>query len=158
MAVGLHLSSFEWPGGRARLAEHLGRIAVDAESAGVAHVWLMDHLRQIPQVGAAWHDLPEPYTALAWMAAVTERLRLGVLVTPAFVRHPAIVARQIATLDVLSGGRAICGLGVGWFEQEYRRAGVGFPPLGERYERLEDALEVLPLLWARARRGSTAGS
>jgi alkanesulfonate monooxygenase SsuD/methylene tetrahydromethanopterin reductase-like flavin-dependent oxidoreductase (luciferase family) len=147
--VGLHLSSFDWPGGREALGEHLRTIAADAEAAGVDHIWMMDHLRQIPQVGPAWADLPEPYTALSWLAAVTERVRLGVLVSPAFLHHPSVLAKQIATLDVLSTGRAVCGLGVGWFAQEYAAAGIELPPVGERYDRLEDALRALPLLWGK---------
>ena len=118
-------------------------IAADAEAAGVDHIWMMDHLRQIPQVGAAWADLPEPYTALSWLAAVTERVRLGVLVSPAFRHHPAVLAKQVATLDVLSGGRAMCGLGVGWFAQEYEAAGIEFPSVGSAL---------------RASRGRTAGA
>ncbi|MGZ4764388.1 MAG: LLM class flavin-dependent oxidoreductase [Ilumatobacteraceae bacterium] len=145
--VGLHLSSFDWPGGRERLVEHLRSVAASAESAGVDQIWMMDHLRQIPQVGAAWADLPEPYTTLAWMAAVTQRVRLGVLVSPAFRHHPVALAKQVATLDVLSAGRAMCGLGVGWFAQEYAAAGIEFPSLERRYAHLRDALQALPLLW-----------
>jgi probable F420-dependent oxidoreductase len=149
VGIGVHLSSFDWPGGRVRLGEHLRSIASDAEAAGVDHLWVMDHLRQIPHVGAPWADLPEPYTTLAWMAAVTDRVRLGVLVSPAFRHQPATLAKQIATLDVLSGGRAICGLGVGWFAQEYAAAGIDFPSLERRYAHLEDALQALPLLWGK---------
>jgi probable F420-dependent oxidoreductase len=149
LRVGLHLSSFDWPGGREQLGAHLRSIATTAEAVGVDHIWMMDHLRQIPQVGAAWADLPEPYTALAWLAAVTERVRLGVLVSPAFRHHPAALAKQIATLDVLSGGRAMCGLGVGWFAQEYKAAGIDFPSTDRRYAYLEDALRALPLLWGK---------
>ena len=147
--VGLHLSSFDWVGGRERLSEHLGSIAVAAEAAGVDQLWMMDHLRQIPQVGAAWADLPEPYTTLSWLAAATERVRLGVLVSPAFRHHPAVLAKQIATLDVLSAGRAMCGLGVGWFAQEHVAAGIDFPSLDRRYAHLDDALQALPLLWGK---------
>jgi probable F420-dependent oxidoreductase len=149
VSVGLHLSSFDWPGGREQLATHLRSIAAEAEAAGVEHIWMMDHLRQIPQVGAAWADIPEPYTALSWLAAVTERVRLGVLVSPAFRHRPAVLAKQIATLDVLSGGRAMCGLGIGWFAQEYDAAGIDFPSVGQRYAHLEDALQVLPMLWGK---------
>ena len=147
--MGLHLSSFDWPGGREELAGHLRSIASDAEAAGVDQIWMMDHLRQIPQIGPAWADLPEPYTALAWLAAVTERVRLGSLVSPAFRHHPAALAKQIATLDVLSAGRAACGLGVGWFAQEYDTAGIDLPSLDRRYAHLEDALQVLPMLWGK---------
>ena len=147
--VGLHLSSFDWPGGRDQMATNLRTIAADAEAAGVQQIWMMDHLRQIPQVGAAWADIPEPYTALSWLAAVTERMRLGVLVSPAFRHRPAVLAKQIATLDVLSGGRAMCGLGVGWFAQEYDAAGIDFPTVARRYAHLDDALQVLPMLWGK---------
>lgn len=149
VSVGLHLSSFDWPGGRAELGTHLRSIATDAEAAGVDHIWMMDHLRQIPQVGAGWTDLPDPYTALSWLAAITERVRLGVLVSPAFRHSPATLAKQIATLDVLSAGRAMCGLGVGWFAQEYAAAGIDFPSVDRRYAFLEDALQALPLLWGK---------
>jgi probable F420-dependent oxidoreductase len=147
--IGVHLSSFDWPGGRERLGEDLRAIARDAESAGVDHIWVMDHLRQIPQVGPAWADIPDPCTTLTWLAAATERIRLGVLVSPAFRHQPVALAKQLATLDVLSGGRAICGLGVGWFAQEYAAAGIEFPSLDQRYACLEDALQVLPLLWGK---------
>ena len=147
--VGLHLSSFDWLGGRERLGQHLRSIAADAEAAGVDQLWMMDHLRQIPQVGASWADLPEPYTTLSWLVAATERVRLGVLVSPAFRHHPAVLAKQIATLDVLSAGRAMCGLGVGWFAQEYNAAGIDFPSLDRRYAHLDDALQALPLLWGK---------
>jgi alkanesulfonate monooxygenase SsuD/methylene tetrahydromethanopterin reductase-like flavin-dependent oxidoreductase (luciferase family)/predicted kinase len=147
--VGLHLSSFDWAGGREELAAHMRSIATTAEAVGVDHIWMMDHLRQIPQVGAAWADLPEPYASLAWLAAVTERVRLGVLVSPAFRHPPAALAKQIATLDVLSAGRAMCGLGVGWFAQEYKAAGIEFPSVDQRYAYLEDALRALPLLWGK---------
>ena len=149
LQVGLHLSSFDWPGGREQLGERLRSIATDAEEAGVDQMWMMDHLRQIPQVGAAWADMPEPYTALAWLAATTQRVRLGVLVSPAFRHQPVTLAKQVATLDVLSGGRAMCGLGVGWFAQEYAAAGIDFPSLDRRYAHLEDALLALPLLWGK---------
>jgi alkanesulfonate monooxygenase SsuD/methylene tetrahydromethanopterin reductase-like flavin-dependent oxidoreductase (luciferase family)/predicted kinase len=147
--VGLHLSSFDWTGSRDHFAQHLRSIAADSESVGVDHIWMMDHLRQIPQVGPAWADLPEPYTTLAWLAAVTQRVRLGVLVSPAFRHQPAVLAKQVATLDVLSAGRAMCGLGLGWFAQEYAAAGIDFPFIDQRYASLEDALQVLPLLWGK---------
>jgi probable F420-dependent oxidoreductase len=131
------------------LGDHLRSIAAEAEAVGVDQLWVMDHLRQIPQVGAPWADLPEPYTMLAWLAAVTDRIRLGVLVSPAFRHHPAVLAKQVATLDVLSGGRAMCGLGVGWFAQEYAAAGIDFPTLDRRYGHLDDALRALPVLWGK---------
>ncbi len=149
VSVGLHLSSFDWPGGREALPEHLRSIAAQAEAVGVDHIWMMDHLRQIPQIGPAWSDIPEPYMALSWLAAATERVRLGVLVSPAFRHQPVALAKQIATIDVLSGGRAMCGLGVGWFAQEYSAAGIEFPSVDKRYAYLEDTLQALPLLWGK---------
>jgi F420-dependent oxidoreductase-like protein len=149
MRVGVQLSSFHWPGGPTGLADHLARLVTGLEAAGAEHLWVMDHLRQIPQLGPPWDDLPEAYSTLSWLAARTSRVRLGALVTPAFLRHPGVLAQAIATLDVLSGGRAICGLGVGWYRQEYDALGIPFPSIHERYDRLEDALEVLPLLWGK---------
>jgi F420-dependent oxidoreductase-like protein len=107
----------------------------------------MDHFVQIPQVGREWEDMPESYATLAFLAGVTERIRLGTLVTGAGYRNLAHLAKVIATLDVLSGGRALCGLGAGWYEREHRLYGWRFPPLAERFARLEDALELLPLMW-----------
>ena len=108
----------------------------------------MDHFLQIPQVGREWEDMPESYTTLGYLAAVTERIRLGTLVTGITYRSLGHVAKLVATLDVLSGGRALCGLGAGWFEREHRLYGWGdLPPLRERFARLEDALELLPLMW-----------
>jgi alkanesulfonate monooxygenase SsuD/methylene tetrahydromethanopterin reductase-like flavin-dependent oxidoreductase (luciferase family) len=107
----------------------------------------MDHQRQIPQVGRDRDPILEPYVALAWMAARTERIRLGTLVTPVTFRNLSMLAKAVATLDVLSGGRMTCGLGLGWYEREHRAAAIDFPTREDRYELLEDALEALPLLW-----------
>src|SRR5690606_30785450 len=110
---------------------------------------VMDHFLQIPQVGREWEDMLEAYTTLGFLAAATQRVRLGTLVTGITYRNIAILAKQLATLDVLSGGRAIAGLGAGWFEREHQLYDVAFPPLAERYARLRDALELLPLMWGR---------
>jgi alkanesulfonate monooxygenase SsuD/methylene tetrahydromethanopterin reductase-like flavin-dependent oxidoreductase (luciferase family) len=107
----------------------------------------MDHFRQIPQVGRAWDDFLESYTTLAFLAACTERVRLGALVTGITYRNVAHLGKIVATLDVLSGGRASCGLGLAWFEQEHRAYGWAFPPPRQRYALLEDALRLLPLMW-----------
>jgi alkanesulfonate monooxygenase SsuD/methylene tetrahydromethanopterin reductase-like flavin-dependent oxidoreductase (luciferase family) len=108
---------------------------------------VMDHFRQIPQVGRAWDDFLESYTTLAFLAACTERVRLGALVTGITYRNVAHLGKIVASLDVLSGGRATCGLGLAWFEQEHRAYGWPFPATAERYALLEDALQLLPLLW-----------
>jgi F420-dependent oxidoreductase-like protein len=109
----------------------------------------MDHFRQIPMFGPAWRDMLESYTTLAFLAAVTERVRLGTLVTGITYRNVAHLGKVVATLDVLSGGRAVCGLGLGWFEAEHRAYGWTFPSVDDRYALLEDALQCLPLLWGK---------
>jgi len=115
--------------------------------AGFTSLWLMDHVIQIPQVGREWEDMLESHTTLGFLAGVTERIRLGTLVTGITYRNIAHLAKIVATLDVLSGGRAMCGIGAAWFEREHRLYGWEFPPLRERFARLEDALELLPLMW-----------
>jgi F420-dependent oxidoreductase-like protein len=147
LEFGLQVSRFDWPGHPATTASALADVARAAEEAGFASLWLMDHVVQIPQVGREWEDMLESYTTLGYLAAVTERIRLGTLVTGITYRNIAHLAKIVATLDVLSGGRAMCGLGAAWFEREHRLYGWELPPRAERYRRLEDALELLPLMW-----------
>jgi F420-dependent oxidoreductase-like protein len=143
----LHLGRFAWPGGGARLGEHLRRVGADAEAAGFAAISVMDHVVQIPTVGPEWEDIPESTTALAFLAAATSRVQLGALVNGVTYRNLAQLGKQVATLDVLSGGRAFCGLGAAWHRREHDLYGWEFPAVGRRYDLLEDALELLPLLW-----------
>ncbi|NNE11453.1 MAG: TIGR03560 family F420-dependent LLM class oxidoreductase [Ilumatobacter sp.] len=147
LRFGLTVSSFTWPGETAAIGPTLAAIARDAEEAGFSSLWVMDHVVQIPQVGREWEPMLESTSALGYLAAATERIRLGTLVTGITYRNIAHVGKIAATLDVLSGGRAVCGLGAAWFEREHRVYGWDFPPLAERYELLEDALVLLPLLW-----------
>lgn len=147
LRFGLHVGSFAFPGGSGATAGRLREIAAAAEAAGFDAIYVMDHFRQIPQVGRAWDDFLESYTTLAWLAACTERVRLGALVTGITYRNVAHLGRIVATLDVLSGARAVCGLGLAWFEQEHLAYGWEFPPRPQRYALLEDALRLLPLLW-----------
>jgi len=147
MRFGLQISAFDWPGGNENLADDLTRVVGDAERAGFDSVWVMDHFLQIPQVGREWDAMLEAYTTLGFLAAKTERITVGAMVTCVTHRNIALLGKIIATLDVLSGGRARCGLGVGWFEREHRAYGYRFPPVAERYELLEDALRFLPVLW-----------
>jgi len=144
LRFGLHLSAF--PGGAATIAPRLRAIAAGAEAAGFDAIYVMDHFRQIPQVGRAWDDFLESWTTLAWLAACTERVRLGTLVSGVTYRNVGHLAKIVATLDVLSGGRAVCGLGLSWFEAEHRAYGWPFPAVGERYALLEDTLRALPVL------------
>jgi F420-dependent oxidoreductase-like protein len=147
LEFGLQVSRFGWPGHPAATAATLAEIARTAEEAGFTSLWLMDHFLQIPQVGREWEDMLESHTTLGYLAGVTERIRLGTLVTGITYRNIAHLAKIVATLDVLSGGRAQCGIGAAWFEREHRLYGWEFPPLAERFARLEDALELLPLMW-----------
>jgi F420-dependent oxidoreductase-like protein len=146
---GLQVSRFDWPGHPATTAATLAEVARAAEDAGFTSLWLMDHFVQIPQIGREWEDMLESHTTLAYLAGVTERIRLGTLVTGITYRNIAHLAKIVATLDVLSGGRAMCGIGAAWFEREHRLYGWEFPALGRRYELLEDALELLPLMWGK---------
>jgi len=144
---GLQVSRFDFAGHPATTAAELASVARAAENAGFTSLWLMDHVVQIPQIGREWEDMLESWTTLGWLAGVTQRIRLGTLVTGIAYRNIAHLAKIVATLDVLSGGRAMCGIGAGWFEREHRLYGWEFPPLRERFARLEDALELLPLMW-----------
>lgn len=147
LRFGLHLSAFAFDGGTPATAARLREIAAGAEEAGFDAIYVMDHFRQIPQVGRAWDNFLESYTTLAYLAACTERVRLGALVTGITYRNVAHLGKIVATLDVLSGGRAVCGLGLAWFKAEHTAYGWDFPPTGRRYALLEDALRLLPLLW-----------
>jgi len=147
LSFALHLGRWAWPGGAPALAENVQRVARAAEEAGFAAISVMDHVVQIPGVGPEWEDMLESTTVLGYLAAATERVELGALVNGVTYRNLAQLGKQVATLDVLSGGRAFCGLGTAWHEREHELYGWPFPPVAERYERLEDALELLPLLW-----------
>jgi F420-dependent oxidoreductase-like protein len=147
LEFGLQVSRFGWPGHPATTARTLADVARAAEEAGFTSLWVMDHFVQIPQVGREWDDMLESHTTLGYLAGVTERIRLGTLVTGITYRNIAHLAKIVATLDVLSGGRALCGIGAAWFEREHRLYGWELPPLAERFARLEDALELLPLMW-----------
>jgi F420-dependent oxidoreductase-like protein len=147
LRFGLQLSSFEAPGGTAELGSRLRDVAAAAEDAGFDALWTMDHLRQIPQLGRPWEVMPEASVTLATLAAATRRVSIGCLVHCVTYRNVALLGRIVATLDVLSAGRAWCGLGAGWFEAEHTAYGWPFPPAAERLDLLEDALQLLPLLW-----------
>jgi len=149
LTFGLQLPRFTWPGGRADVAARLAAIAAEAEHAGFESIWVMDHYVQIPQVGREWEEMLEAYTTLGYLAARTSTARLGTLCTGITYRNIAALGKIIATLDVLSGGRAMAGLGIGWFEREHQLYGWDFPTRRQRYAMLEDALQLLPLLWGK---------
>jgi F420-dependent oxidoreductase-like protein len=147
LRFGLQLPRFNWPGGPPETAGQLRSIAAAAEGAGFESLWVMDHFRQIPTMGPAWEDMLESTTTLGFLAAATERVRLGAMVAGITYRNVAHLGKIVATLDVLSGGRAVCGLGLAWFAEEHAAFGWPFPSRADRYALLEDALQLLPLLW-----------
>ena len=141
----VQISRFGWGG--ADPAGWLAGIAAAAAQAGLAGIALMDHLIQIPQVGRAWEPIPEPWVTLGLLAGLAPGLRLGTLVTPVTFRAPGLLAKTVATLDVLCGGRAFCGIGAGWWEREHAAFGLQFPPATARLDQLESAIETLRALW-----------
>ena len=149
LQFGLQIPSFTWDGGSDEIGPRLGAIAAAAEEAGFASLWVMDHMVQIPFAGREWDEMLESYTTLSFLAGRTERIRLGAMVTGITYRNVAHLAKIVATLDVLSGGRANCGIGAAWFESEHKYYGWDFPPTPERLALLEDALELLPLMWGK---------
>jgi F420-dependent oxidoreductase-like protein len=146
LAFVLQVSRFPW--GQDPPA-WLRAVALAAEEAGFTGLALMDHLIQIPQVGAAWEPIPEPWVTLGMLAGLDTRLRLGTLVTPVTFRPPGITAKLAATLDVLSDGRAFVGVGAGWWEREHLAFGLPFPPAAERLTMLETGIETMHALWAK---------
>jgi F420-dependent oxidoreductase-like protein len=150
MKVGLHISDFTWDGGPAALGRRLGEIAVLAEQGGVDRISVMDHVWQIGHIGPPEHEMLEAYTTLGWLAARTERVKLLTVVTAVVYRDPGLLAKSVTTLDVLSGGRAMLGIGAAWNAEEAAGLGLFFPPLAERFERLEEALQICLQMWSGA--------
>ncbi len=147
MRAGLQVPYFTWPSGSASLGQTFGEVAKRAEDAGFYSFWVMDHFFQLPGLGEADLDMLEAYTALGFAAARTTTIRLGTMVTGVTYRHPGLLMKAATTLDVLSGGRAYLGIGAAWFEREHLGLGVRFPPLRERFERLEEALRIAKQMW-----------
>ncbi len=148
MKLGLHIADFTWPGGPPELGRDLARIAVAAEDAGFGRVSVMDHLWQIGFLGPPEHDMLEAYTTLGFLAAKTNRVELLAWVTAVVYREPGMLAKLVSTLDVLSGGRAWLGIGAAWNEAEARGLGLPFPPTAERFERLEETLQICLQMWS----------
>jgi len=147
LKIGLHVADFTWPGGPPELASDLGRIATAAEEAGFARLSVMDHLWQIGFLGPPEHEMLEAYTALGYLAARTSRMELLAWVTAVVYREPGMLAKAVSTLDVLSGGRAMLGIGAAWNEAEARGLGLPFPSTSERFERLEETLQICLQMW-----------
>ena len=148
MKIGLQIPDFTWPGGPAKLGEHLASVARAADGAGFEFIGVMDHLFQIRSVGSAEREMLEAYTTLGYLAAHTSRAKLLAIVTGAPYRHPGMLAKIVTTLDVLSGGRAWLGIGAAWNEAEAKGLGIPFPPLAERFERLEETLQICLQMWS----------
>jgi F420-dependent oxidoreductase-like protein len=145
--IGLQIPDFTGPGA-VRLGADLATVARTADDAGFEFIAVMDHFFQINMVGPPEHDMLEAYTTLGYLAGCTSRAKLVTLVTGAVYRHPGILAKIVTTLDVLSGGRAWLGIGAAWNDEESRGLGIPFPPVAERFERLEETLQICLQMWS----------
>ena len=155
MKIGLHVPSFTWPGGDAAIGPTLARIAETADAAGFDSLWVMDHFYQIRGVGKVEEPMLEGWTALGYMAAHSKKATLGLMVGGVHYRLPGLWAKAATTLDVLSGGRAYLGIGAAWNEEESNGLGFPMPPLGVRFEMLEETLQICHRMWQGVR-GSEA--
>ena len=148
MKIGLQVNNFTWDGGDAKIGETFGAIGRRAEDAGFDSLWVMDHFFQIGGIGPAEWPMMEGYSALSFIAGQTSKIKLGTMVTGVTYRHPGILVKTATTLDVLSGGRSYFGVGAAWFEREHLGLGVPFPPLKERFEKLEELLQIAHQMWS----------
>jgi F420-dependent oxidoreductase-like protein len=148
MRLGVHLVDFTLPGGPQSLGPTLAAVGRAAEEAGVDNLSLMDHYFQLEFLADVHDPMLEGYTALGFLAAHTSSVELQLLMTGVTYRHPGLLAKIVSTLDVLSGGRAALGLGAAWYEREHRGLGVPFPPVAERFERLEETLQIVAQMWS----------
>ncbi len=148
MHLDLHVPRFTWPGGAGAIGPTFTSLAETADAIGVRTLSVMDHWFQMDMMWPATEPMLEGYTTLSFAAGKTERLRFRLLVGGVTYRHPGLLAKTVTTLDVLSGGRAELGLGAAWYEREHRGLGVPFPPLRERYERLEETIQICFQMWS----------
>jgi F420-dependent oxidoreductase-like protein len=148
MNLDFHVFRFDWAGGPTGIGPGVASLAERAEAVGVRTLSFMDHYFQMDWMAPAEDPMLEGYTALGFVAGRTERLRLRLLVTGVTYRHPGLLAKIVTTLDVLSGGRAELGIGAAWYEREHRALGVPFPPVAERFERLEETLQICLQMWS----------
>src|SRR5580692_7039295 len=148
MQLDIHVPRFTWPGGPEAIGPTFTSLAQTAEAIGVRTLSVMDHWFQMDMLWPAEAPMLEGYTTLSFAAAKTERLRFRLLVGGVTYRHPGLLAKTITTLDVLSGGRAELGLGAAWYECEHKGLGVPFPPVSERFERLEETLQICGQMWS----------
>ena len=148
MRIGLQIPNFTWSGGPEQLAATLKQIAQTADAGEFYSVWVMDHFFQIGGIGPVENDMLEGYSALSYIAGLTSSVKLGTLVTGVIYRYPGVLVKTVTTLDVLSGGRAYLGIGAAWNERESLGLGVPFPPVAERFRRLEEALQITRQMWS----------
>jgi F420-dependent oxidoreductase-like protein len=157
MHLGVHIVEFTVADGPAGIADELRRAGAAAETVGVSDLSVMDHWFQMDAMFPATDPMLEGYTTLAFLAAHTQTVRLGLLVTGVTYRHPGLLAKTVTTLDVLSEGRAQLGLGAAWYEREHKGLGVPFPPTAERFERLEETLQICLQMWDPENNGPFEG-
>jgi F420-dependent oxidoreductase-like protein len=148
MELGIHFANFTLPGGADALAPTLAATARAAEDGGCSTFTLMDHWFQMEEFATSQEPMLEGYTSLGFLAGQTQKLRLSLLVTGVTYRHPGLLAKIVTTLDILSGGRAQLGIGAAWYEREHKGLGVPFPPVSERFERLEETLQICHQMWS----------
>ena len=150
MQIGLQIPSFKYPNGTKSIRPKLKKIVTTAEESGFYSLWVMDHFYQIQNLfGESYNDpMLESYTTLGYFAGLTEKVYLGVLVAGVIYRHPSVLLKMANTLDILSGGRSYLGIGAAWYEKEAKGYGIPYPGTGERFEMLEDNLQLAKELWA----------
>ena len=148
MEFGLHIADFTWKSGQRDLGPALARHVRSAEAAGIQRITVMDHFWQLPGIGPVEHEMLEAYATLGFIVAHTEKALLHTLVTGVIYREPALLAKQVTTLDVLSGGRVGLGIGAAWNEQESAGLGFAFPPVAERFRQLEETIQICLQMWA----------
>jgi F420-dependent oxidoreductase-like protein len=148
MELGIHYANFTHPGGPEAIGPRLAATARAAEDGGCSTFTLMDHWFQMESFATAQDPMLEGYTSLGFLAGQTQTIRLSLLVTGVTYRYPGLLAKIVTTLDILSGGRAGLGLGAAWYEREHQGLGVPFPPVSERFGRLEEALQICQQMWS----------
>ncbi|MGH9035952.1 MAG: LLM class F420-dependent oxidoreductase [Acidimicrobiia bacterium] len=148
MHFGFQFSAFDWPGGPAEIGARLGESARILDDAGAETLFLMDHFFHLEPYFPVDAPILEGYTGLGFLAGHTRRARLGLLVTGVTYRHPGVLAKTVSTLDVLSSGRATLGIGAAWYEREHIGLGISFPPVAERFERLEETIQICRQMWS----------
>lgn len=148
MRLGVHIINFDMPGGPTAIGSTLARVGTAVDEAGIENLSVMDHYFQMEMAGGPEKPMLEGYTTLGFLAGQTSSAELQLLVTGVTYRHPGLLAKIVTTLDILSGGRAMLGIGAAWYDREHEGLGVPFPPVAERFERLEETLQIVLQMWS----------